>query len=275
MSTAYIPITGDQNSYIISLVVVGIGAMLILLIGFLLSFNLSQRRKFRYRQEMMHLREQQQNQLIEAAIRGEEAEKKRVAEELHDDVGAVLSATKLFMFNINTAMLDEAGKTAHEKCIDLLTESVTKVRTISHNLHGGMLQNLGLNEAIRSFVKKITQGSSITSAVELEESYDSLGTDKDIHVYRLIQELCNNMLKHSKPAYININSTLQNQQVSFQIIHDGKGLSQQQFEALRYSANGLGLKNIQNRVVLIGGEIKFETNPTENKTTIKVPVTAS
>ncbi len=262
----------DQNSYIISLVVVGIGAMLILLIGFLLSFNLSQRRKFRYRQEMMQLREQQQNQLIEAAIRGEEAEKKRVAEELHDDVGAVLSATKLFMFNINTTALDDAGKASHEKCIDLLTESISKVRTISHNLHGGMLQNLGLNEAIRSFIKKISQGSTLQSDVELDESYDTLGADKDMHIYRMIQELCNNILKHSKPTKLAVSSWLEDKIVRFQIAYDGNGLSQQQFEALRYSANGLGLKNIQNRVVLIGGEIKFEAGPHENKTEVKVPV---
>ncbi|WP_153796989.1 sensor histidine kinase [Foetidibacter luteolus] len=262
----------DQNPDIIYLVVVGIGAMLILLIGFLLSFNLSQRRKFRYRQEMMQLREQQQNQLIEAAIRGEEAERKRVAEELHDDVGAVLSATKLFMFNINTEPLDDAGRVSHEKCIDLLTESISKVRTISHNLHGGMLHDLGLNEAIRSFIKKISQGSTLATNVELEESYDSLGNDADIHVYRVIQELCNNILKHSKPTYINLSSWLESTRVHFQLQYNGRGLSQQQFEALRYSANGLGLKNIHNRILLTGGEIRFTADPEVNTTEIRVPV---
>ena len=268
----YILFMADQNSYIISLVVVGIGAMLILLIGFLLSFNLSQRRKFRYRQEMMQLREQQQNQLIEAAIRGEESEKKRIAEELHDDVGAILSATKLFMYNINTSFLDEKAKASHEKCIDLLTESIGKVRTISHNLHGSMLYDAGLNEAIREFVKKITQGSSLQAHVELDEGYDTAGAEKDINIYRIIQELCNNILKHSKPSSLVISSLFEEGKVNFIIRHDGTGLSQEKFEALRFNAKGLGLKNIQNRVSLLSGEISFNAISNNNEVSLKVPV---
>ncbi|MEX6685938.1 histidine kinase [Danxiaibacter flavus] len=262
---------GEQGSYIVSLVMVGIGAMLILVIAFLLTFNHSQRRKFRHRQEMMTLREEQQNLLIEAAIKAEESERKRIAEELHDDVGALLSATKLYMHHIDTGPLKETDRLSHEKCIELLGESIGKVRTISHNLHSIMMEDMGLNEGIRSFLRKLEQSNSLSIIVELDESYGSFTGGKDINIYRIIQELCNNILKHADAQALTIRSWPENKHVNFQLQHDGKGLSQEMFEQLRFQSNGLGLKNIQNRVALLKGIILFDVNDMNSSVLLKIP----
>ncbi len=262
----------EQGSYIVSLVLVGIGAMFILIITFLLAFNVSQRRKFRYRQDVMNLREEQQNLLMEAAIRAEENERKRIAEELHDDVGALLSATKLYMYHINTGPLDERDRESHEKCIDLLGESINKVRTISHNLHSAMMEDMGLNEGIRGFLRKVEQSNSLVILVELDESYNRLPQGKDINVYRIIQELCNNILKHANAKSLAVRSWPENKHINFQLQHDGHGLTQEKFEELRFSGNGLGLKNIQNRIALLKGEIIFDVNATNSSVLLKIPI---
>src|SRR6266567_1428229 len=97
------------------LVIISIGVMLLLFVSFLLSFILSQRKKLKYQRDMQLLRETQQNQLIEAAVRSEEIERHRIAEALHDEVGAILSSTKLHFQGIKSNSMDERDKQLYEK----------------------------------------------------------------------------------------------------------------------------------------------------------------
>ena len=80
------------------LIIAGIAVMLLLAVSFLLVFFITQRKRLRYQQEVQSMREQQQNQLIEAAVKSEEGERHRIAEQLHDEVGAILSSTRLHFF---------------------------------------------------------------------------------------------------------------------------------------------------------------------------------
>ena len=90
-------------------------------------------------------------------------------------------------------------------------------------------------------------------------------------IYRMVQELVNNILKHAHAKELLITSTLKDDYLDLIIAHDGMGLSQQQFEELRYKKEGLGLKNIQNRVILLRGSIEF-SNINGNRVTIHIPV---
>ena len=90
-------------------------------------------------------------------------------------------------------------------------------------------------------------------------------------LYRMVQELVNNIIKHAHAKEINISSSFTNEQLILSIHHDGKGLSQEQFEAFRYNKEGLGLKNIQNRVILLKGSIEFFTNDNKSSIIIYVP----
>jgi len=90
----------------------------------------------------------------------------------------------------------------------------------------------------------------------------------------MIQELINNILKHAKPKQIRIISVYENDQLAISIYHDGKGLTQKEFEEFRYKKEGLGLKNIQNRVILLKGKINFSSDKKAgNYININVPVT--
>lgn len=242
------------------LITLGIAAMLLLVVGFLLIMVMSQKKKWLLQQEMSLLKEQQQNMLIEGAVRSEETERHRIAELLHDEVGALLSSSRIFLVEMNTQNLNEEDKKDHAKVKEMIDESIQKVRSISHNLHSTILKEFGLNEAIRHFMKKITGGSAITSHVELDEEYSIASAETDLAIYRIIQELVNNLLKHAHPRQIDISSKLLNSSLELILHHDGEGLDQQQFEELRYKSGGLGLKNIQNRIILLKGNIHFEIN---------------
>ena len=253
-------------------VIIGIAVMLLLFASFLFAFIISQRKKIKYNQHLQDLRESQQNQLIEAAIRSEEIERHRIAEALHDEVGAILSSSKLHIQGIKTDNMDERDKQLHEKGKELLNEGIQKVRGISHNLHSNILKEFGLNEAIQHFINKLTQDTLIKTSTVMDERYTTQNPENDMSIYRMVQELVNNILKHAHSSSIEISSLYENEELTITILHDGSGLSQEQFEELRYKKEGLGLKNIQNRVILLKGRIEFSAGNLENRIVMHIPI---
>jgi two-component system, NarL family, sensor kinase len=246
-----------MNKDITLLITIGIASMLLLAAGFLLIMVVNQRKKWQLQRQMSKLKEFQQNQLIEAAVRSEEGERHRIAEMLHDEVGALLSSSRIFLVEMNTKNLSESDRQDHGKVKEMIDESIQQVRSISHNLHSTILKEFGLNEAIRHFMKKVAGGTTLKSVVELDDEYQISNAETDLAVYRIIQELVNNLIKHAHPRLINIRSSLSENQLQIQIRHNGEGLTQAQFEEFRFNPAGLGLKNIQNRIILLKGNILF------------------
>jgi signal transduction histidine kinase len=262
----------NNDQTLVLYVVIGIAAMLLFGISFLLTVVLSQRKKSQLQKSMARLREQQQNQLIEAAVRSEETERHRIAETLHDEVGAILSSAKLHLLGIKEDNLDEKDKRLHEKGRELLNEVIQKVRGISHNLHSNILKEFGLNEAIRHFIRKVTEGTMIHATEKLDDGYKTENPDNDISIYRMVQELINNILKYAHASELLVSSAYDGQMLDLVIFHNGSGLTQEQFEELRYQKDGLGLKNIQNRVILLKGNILFTRGTEGYRINIHIPV---
>lgn len=258
-----------------SVVVIGITVMVLLFGSFFRAFVITQRKKLQHQQDMQQLRETQHNQLIEAAVRSEETERHRIAEALHDEVGAILSSSKLHLQGIQSTHLDERDKQLYEKGKELLDEGIKKVRGISHNLHSNILKEFGLNEAISHFLNKLTHGTIIKATTDLDNNYITKNPENDISIYRMVQELVNNILKHANAKEIKVHSNYTGQLLEITISHNGKGLTQQQFEELRYNKEGMGLKNIQNRVILLRGRIEFSTDDNESRINIFIPINST
>jgi signal transduction histidine kinase len=246
--------------------------MVLLFATFFYTFVITQKKKLKFQQDMQQLRESQQNQLIESAVRSEEVERHRIAETLHDEVGAILSSAKLHIQAINPACLEGRDKELHEKGKQLLDEGIQKVRGISHNLHSSILKEFGLNEAVRHFMNKTIQGTIIKANAELDDRYSTINAENDISIYRMLQELINNIIKHADANEIIVSSTFENSELSIIIWHNGKGLSQEDFETLRYKKEGLGLKNIQNRIILLRGSIHFFSEPEGCQIKMNIPI---
>lgn len=261
-----------MNNNITLLVILGIVIMLGLMLSVLLAVMFNFRKKNQHRRAMELLREQQQNQLIEAAIRSEETERHRIAETLHDEVGAILSSAKLHLLGIKQTVLDEKDKKLHEKGAGLLNDVIKRVRGISHNLHSNILKEFGFNEAVRHFLDQVTGGTVISTETHLDEIYKGSRPELDISLYRIIQELINNTLKYAGATKLEISSTLVEQELIVNFIHNGNGLSQEDFETFTFRKDGLGLKNIRNRVLLLKGTILFFKTNDRSEVRISMPV---
>jgi len=151
--------------------------------------------------------------------------------------------------------------------------AIKQVRGISHNLHSSILKEFGLNEAIRHFVEKITNNDLIFITTDLDDSYTTQANENDISIYRMVQELMNNILKHARPKKIHITSTYNHDALNISIFHNGKGLSHAQYEELKFNKQGLGLKAIQTRIILLKGEVSFNHKPEGYYINISIPRT--
>lgn len=243
------------------LVLVGVSVMLLLFISFLLFFISVQRRKYRYHKHLQQLKEEQQELLIEAGVRSEETERLRIAEALHDEMGALLFSAKLHFQNIRLNEQHEDNSPLYKKGQEMLDTAIKKIRGISHNLHSSILQEFGLMEAISHFVQKTVDEHLIDASVALDCAYASAPKENAVSVYRTIQELINNVLRHAHPRKLRVSCASNGTGMVLTIYHDGEGLTQQRFEELRYKKESMGFKIIQNRLILLKGSLQFSERP--------------
>jgi signal transduction histidine kinase len=262
----------SQNN-ISQVLFLGTIGMLILTIGLIVFIIFHQRRVIRYQLQLQKMEQDQQKMLLNASIRLQEEERQRIAADLHDDAGPLLATARLYL-NENLVNLD---KTAQLQSIfnakQIIDDTIQLIRNISHSLMPPTLKNFGLESAVNDLFQKISSSGSMNASCRFHDYKNRMEPDTELIIFRVIQELINNILKHSNASFIHLTQNLSNDKFFIRIHHDGLGLTQTDFEKLNKSASGLGLKNIQSRLKLLQGRIFFEKDVSQTyfKVTIEVP----
>ncbi|MFZ9660847.1 MAG: sensor histidine kinase, partial [Chitinophagaceae bacterium] len=156
----------------------------------------------------------------------------------------------------------------------IIDDTIQLIRNISNSLMPPTLKNFGLESAVNDVFQKISGSGSINASCRFHDYRNRLKPEQELMIFRVIQELINNILKHSNSSFIHITQHYDEDLFCIRIHHDGKGLTQTEFEKLNKSALGLGLKNIQSRVKVLHGEIHFEKDQQETyfKVSLEIPV---
>jgi two-component system NarL family sensor kinase len=248
------------------------GISVIMLLGVLLGYSLYRRYKMkqqaRLQLEIIH----QQELATHAVIAAEERERKRIASDLHDGVGQLMSAAKMNLSVIGSELDFDSleQKEAFDKVMDLVDEGCREVRTVSHNIMPNALLKSGLATATREFISKIDKRvlkvNLYTEGLNerIDESIESV-------LYRVIQESVNNVIKHSGADQLDISLIKDEEGISCTIEDNGQG-----FDTTDKSKfNGIGIKNIQSRVEYLKGSVEWDAAPGKGTVvTIHVPVSA-
>jgi two-component system, NarL family, sensor kinase len=155
----------------------------------------------------------------------------------------------------------------------ILDDTIQLVRNISHSLMPPTLKNFGLESAINDLFQKISGSGSVNASSRFHDYSERLKADKELIVFRIVQELINNILKHSNSSFIHLTQNMHNGNFVIRIHHDGRGIVQADFEKLNKSNIGLGLKNISSRLKVAHGRIFFEKDPSQTyfKITVEIP----
>ncbi|QIE59186.1 tetratricopeptide repeat protein [Rasiella rasia] len=213
---------------------------------------------------------QQRNKLVamNSMIEGQEAERLRIAKDLHDSLGGLLSTVKAHFTTIQNEIqqleaLDLTGKTN-----SLIDEACIEVRRISHNMMPHALSISGLKGAIEDLGTHLQeQGYSVT--VEISNLPTAIEPTKEVMIYRLLQEIISNIRKHAKASSILIQLLGHENEVNLLVEDNGRGFNYNDAVA----KGGLGLKSINSRVAYLDGTIDWDTQPNNGTSlTINIPI---
>lgn len=247
----------STSSFELTLLVLVIGLAMTLLAGAIVLFTLY------YQQRMLRIKANQQAQetayqkdLLEASIQSQEAERSRIAQDLHDGVGAMLSTIRLQVaFSAQKSADTDPSNVADTKA--LIDETIESVRRISKDLKPQTLKELGLTAALRELVSRVENTTGLVFKAEMEE-LPRVSIDRELAVFRMFQEMINNALKHSSATELFISAQPADDQIFLHFSDNGCG-----FESNAKRSEGLGLKNLNSRAAFVDGLLTMETAPGE------------
>ena len=232
-------------------------AGLVLLAGLLVY---SQYKRYRLRKETQLQAEimKQQEIAVKAVLEAEENERQRIARDLHDGVGQMMSAAKMNLSAFESAIrfTDAEQKDSFEKIISLVDESCKEVRTVSHIMMPNALLKNNLAAAIREFVDKLNN-KALKIHVYTEGLDERLDSNMETVLYRVIQECVTNAIKHAGATTLDISLIKDKEGISGTIEDNGKGFDTTDKEKFE----GIGLKNITTRIEYLKGTVDFDSAP--------------
>ncbi|MFM7710565.1 MAG: sensor histidine kinase [Ferruginibacter sp.] len=259
------------------LMFIGTLGMLTLAVAIIVFVIFHQRKVIRYQMDVKKLEAEKQQVLLNASIRFQEEERQRIAADLHDDAGPLLATARLYL---NENLVNQEKAQQLQSIISakqIIDDAILLIRNISHSLMPPTLKNFGLESATSDLFQKISGSGAINASARFHDYRERLAVEQELLVFRVIQELVNNVLKHSHAGFIHLTQNASGNNLYFRIHHDGKGITQADFERLNHQSQGLGLKNIASRINVLGGLIFFEIDPSQTyfKVTVEVPRTLS
>jgi signal transduction histidine kinase len=206
-------------------------------------------------------RSEQVRRLAEHMLHVEEAERRRISRELHDEAGQSLLCVRLNMEMIEQSMPeDDLARVRLTEVREMTERTILEIRRLIAALSPAVLEQLGLGAALRQLVKRFGQLHSAKTKLQLARLHN-LPKKVEIIVYRLVQECCNNIAKHSQATSVNISASTADGVLRLQVEDDGIGFHVA--EALE-KRNSFGLAGIRERVALMGGKFHLESYPARN-----------
>ncbi len=203
---------------------------------------------------------------MNAMLQGQEAERIRIAKDLHDGLGALLSTVKFHFASVQKEINALAELNLYKKANDLLDSACTEVRRIAHNMMPDALSKLGLIQALEDLIEglRLKGHKVLLETINMDKT---LPEEIELMVYRIIQELINNISKHADANKIMVQLSLHDQQLFISVEDDGLGFD------IHMASEGIGLKNLRSRVAYLGGTIEIESEPNIGTTTsIVIPL---
>ncbi|MES2430866.1 MAG: ATP-binding protein [Bacteroidota bacterium] len=251
----------------------GTAVMLCLVLGIVFFVILHQRKVIRFNNQLKKLEDDKQQILLNASIKFQEEERNRIAADLHDDVGPLLATARLYL-NENLINLDPASQLQSIfSAKQIIDDAIQLIRNISHSMMPPTLKNFGLENAIGDLFQKINGSGTINASSRFHDYRTRLKLEQELLIFRIVQELINNIIKHSNAGFIHLTQNANATHTYLRLHHDGQGIVQTEFDRLNQYSTGLGLKNIASRIKVLNGRIFFEIDPSHTyyKVTLEIP----
>ena len=212
-------------------------------------------------QKLTTVLKDQELMAIDAMIAGQEKERQRIANDLHDDLGGLMANVKLH-FN---ALKDKDSPELFNRTNSLIDEAYEKVRTVAHAKNSGVIAKQGLLKAVKHMAEKISSSNQIEIQVFDHGLDQRLENSLELTLFRIIQELITNVIKHAKATEATIHLTNHENAINIMVEDNGKGFKPNQ---ITKTNKGMGISSIDKRVEHLNGTMTIESEPYKGATVI-------
>ena len=260
----------DKLSQEVGLIVISSLFLLLVAAGIISLVFVYRRKQAEYVHEQVRLKAAFEKEILEAQLQIQEQTMKHISQEIHDNIGGTLSLAKLNLNTIPPEQLNGAvEKIANTK--ELVTKAISDLRTLSKTLHSEAILAVGLIKAIEMELKLLDKTEAFQTSLSITGTPADIDRQKELILFRTVQEALNNAIKHSEATLIKIKLDYIEDEMRLTILDNGKGFNKEEIEA--DSNRGSGLRNMQNRTRMIGGELSINgTSGTEIQ--ISLPIIA-
>jgi len=262
---------GQYNDLIIGAVASSIFMVLIFTFITVLLFR-HRKSKFETARTMEKMERDYERALLKTQLDIQEQTFHDISQELHDNVGQILTLAKLTLNTVGPVLPEPANeKITNSK--DLVSKAISDLRNFSKSLNTEMIKEVGLNEAIRREVEIIEKTGRYEAIFVQNGAARAFDKEKELIVFRIFQEVINNVINHSQATSLKVYATYDAKSFCLDISDNGKGFDVSSLSATNQKF-GLGLRNMRNRASLIGSEFKIDSVPgTGTAVRITIPFT--
>jgi signal transduction histidine kinase len=208
-------------------------------------------------------------------LRMQDEERRRIARELHDSVGQLLTAINMNLAKVKKEkdQLSPIAQNCVEENTKLVEQVSTEIRTMSHLLHPPLLDEVGLESAIAGFIEGFRQRSKIDVQLTIDPGFDRLSPELEIAVFRVVQECLTNVHRHSGSKTALIRLAKKHGCVHLEVTDQGKGIPLDKQDRLNSpAAVGVGVRGMRERIRQLGGVLQVDSSSTGTSVTATLPI---
>ncbi|MEM6831859.1 MAG: ATP-binding protein, partial [Bacteroidota bacterium] len=259
-----------QRTYIIIAVILLLLSIVVLLYfrqRFYAAKLLAAGEKRNHDEKIKHLLNAQETKTLQAMVAGRDQERKHLAQELHNHFGSLLAAIKV---NVNS--IDQEAITNHSTLITLIDQACADVRNMSHALNMGISEDFGLVPALKELTTFLNESEELDVTFSATLCQRQMDSDCEILIYRIVQELLSNALKHAEATKLAVSMTCFDEEnmINVMVEDNGKGFDPESTP----NGEGMGINSLTKIVTGRNGEIRFDSRPDSGTTvTIDLPIT--
>jgi len=241
-----------------------IGSVAALLItGFLGYRNFRHRQQLAKQQDELHqqriseLEKDRQLVAVDSMLKGQEEERSRLAKDLHDGLGGMLSGVKFSLMNMKSNLIiNHENVVVFERSLDMLDTSIRELRRVAHNMMPEALVKFGLDEALKDYCNNVNTSKILNVQYQSFGMEQRLESNTEIIIYRIIQELFNNIFKHANASEALVQLLREQNRLSITVEDNGKGFDITELE----KSKGAGWANIRSRVEYLKGKLDLHSD---------------
>lgn len=256
------------------MIMVGTLGMLILAIAIILFVVVYNKRLFRQKHAMQERELHHRKEMIDAVIHSEQAERVRIARNIHDDMGAVLNTARFNLSALSSARNDELR---YQELINetnsLIQLTIDNIRNVAKDLMPPVLNQFGLTKALAELCRRSNVSAYVQMNFVQHGRPMQLPPRTEVQLYRIVQEIVNNVMKHAGAKKVEIITNVTETSAQIIVHHNGEGLAQEQAIELSVEHKGIGLNSILSRALIIGATVQYVVmNKEESRVIVEIPL---